>query len=280
MGDSGSSLTPEQQLLKLIESQSGKGTPSAKPDAGGKGSGSAPAPAVPVSLPQKSSTPPASISMPSAKSGATFSRGAKVSDPKKVDFQKFMSISALRGRLSYAQEQWIQFVNHKRESLRLKHVISFTHVSVFILSGFLFLGLAFDVLKLKSDYDAYSQISQQDRADLPLSKIRTFGSDFFEKAEKQNVFVPLEKRSELQNGQMASGSGASMRLVELIKDLKLTGISMNPTDPDRTYCMIEDIKKGVTNFLKIGDSISGMMVTFITSESVTLTLNGEEIQLR
>ena len=62
--------------------------------------------------------------------------------------------------------------------------------------------------------------------------------------------------------------------------MKLTGISVNPTDPSQTFCMIEDVEKNITTFLKVGDSILGLKVANIREDSIILQYQGETIEVR
>ncbi len=96
--------------------------------------------------------------------------------------------------------------------------------------------------------------------------------------DSRNVFLPFSKREELQAAKPdISGAG---KLVEMTKTLKLTGISYNPADEKATYCMIEDLQKNITVFLRVGDQISGMKVAKILEESVELQYENDKIEIR
>ncbi len=91
------------------------------------------------------------------------------------------------------------------------------------------------------------------------------------------MFMPYSKRAEeaqkLEKEQ-------STKLVEMTKTLKLTGISYNPTDPSKVYCMIEDVQKGITTFLREGDPIGLLKVAKINEEHVVLSLGEDRVELR
>ncbi len=97
--------------------------------------------------------------------------------------------------------------------------------------------------------------------------------------DARNVFVPFAKRDELLAAKPDSLSGSG-KLVEMTKTMKLTGISFNPADDNATYCMIEDLQKNITVFLRVGDQISGMKVAKILEESVELQYENDKIELR
>jgi len=91
------------------------------------------------------------------------------------------------------------------------------------------------------------------------------------------MFIPYSKRAEeaqkLEKEQ-------STRLVEMTKTLKLTGISYNPKDPGKIYCMIEDVQKGITTFLREGDPIGLLKVAKINEEHVVLSLGEYQVEIR
>jgi hypothetical protein len=91
------------------------------------------------------------------------------------------------------------------------------------------------------------------------------------------MFMPYSKRVEeaqkLEKEQ-------STKLVEMTKTLKLTGISYNPTDPSKVYCMIEDVQKGITTFLREGDPIGLLKVAKINEEHVVLSLGEDQVEIR
>jgi hypothetical protein len=66
----------------------------------------------------------------------------------------------------------------------------------------------------------------------------------------------------------------------MVKDLKLTGLSVNPTSPSESYCMIEDITKGITHFLKVGETLNGLKVTEIHSDGALLQYQNETTEMR
>ena len=99
----------------------------------------------------------------------------------------------------------------------------------------------------------------------------------FEAVKVKNVFIPFEIRAE---DKVQKPTGQSGEIIALAKSLKLTGLSYNPEDPEKAFCMIEDLEKGITNFLRTGDSVNGLKVAAIKEDNVTLEWNQETIEIR
>lgn len=104
-----------------------------------------------------------------------------------------------------------------------------------------------------------------------------FDAATLQNTESRNIFLPFSKREEIQATR--PNSGGSIKLIELTKNLKLTGISYNPENSKEAYCMIEDLQKNITLFLHVGDRISGMMISKIMEESVELSYENEKIEI-
>lgn len=189
----------------------------------------------------------------------------------------FFSLSALRGRLAFAREQWAAVFGRRREPLALRQINQILKVVNVGLAGCLLLVLLYEARVLEHEYRSYFSVSQKSMAEVPPSGGRKVDPFLFEEAQKQNVFLPLTQRLEKQ---AAEPDSPSLKLVELAKDLKLAGISVNPDNDASTFCMIEDVTKGTTQFLRMGDSIAGMKVAKIDSDGVVLKQRDEEIVLR
>ena len=123
-----------------------------------------------------------------------------------------------------------------------------------------------------------TNIAPREAAVMPVPDTRKYAVDLFEDPKRRNVFVPYEKPVKVE--EQTESSVMSLKLLEITKDLKLTGISVNPTDPARTFCMVEDVKKDMTSFLKKGDTINGLSVAEIKQDSIILSYEKERIELR
>ncbi len=241
MADSGSSLTPEKRLLNLIES-GGKANP-AEPVSGSGGS----------SVPHASPTRPAMAGMSGPAGG--------------FDLHSFVA------NLSENTRLWTDSLR-KRFGLKAANQIARFVLILFVLGAF---GSA--------AYEHYvAGKNPLDGLDAPAHQLTPVSLDEEDKsaaqinvAESRNVFLPFAKREEVQQVSQKSESG---RMVEMTKVLKLTGISFNPADEKATYCMIEDLAKNITVFLRVGDRINGMRVSQIRDESIELEYENDKIEIR
>jgi hypothetical protein len=201
---------------------------------------------------------------------------------KKSEFSivDFLSVDDLKARCLRIQEYAIGFFKQGSQA----HVtLNFAAVNKTLRIGSLFtlfgmvIMLLFEVGSVNVDLDKKFAIESQERTQIPLSQIYPFSSDIFSRVEKENVFVSSEQRF---GGVNSEEAGPSLKLVEFTRDLKLTGISVNPDDELKTFCMIEDLQKNVTSFLRIGDTIAGMRVRSIGEDGVILHRGEEEVILR
>lgn len=144
---------------------------------------------------------------------------------------------------------------------------------------YLLIGLIYEFAVADRRYLSGFEIMEQDVEAIPMSETRIFDTDLLRGAAEINVFIPPSKRIKEEVAE-AKESQTSLQLVELIQDWKLAGISIFQESKDRTFCMIEDLKKNTTTFLRVGDSISGMKVSEINPDSIVLTFGEESIELR
>lgn len=246
MADSDSSLTPEKRLLKLIEGASPKAAE--KP--------AAPKPASPAAAAQAPRKPAA---RPAA-------------GPNPVNFLAGMVDSFTRFK-----DSWKNIGKQTPGELNLKQVNILFKVLTACAGVYLLATLAGEMRAGDKKFLESLQTNQHEIAELPPDQTKSFDVSMFEKGPKAEIFVPPGRRQVKQSGEPEQ---ASMQLVEMIKDYKLVGVSINPTDLSHTFCMIEDLKKEMTNFLKVGDSISGLKILKIEPETVVLTRGKEQIELR
>lgn len=237
------SLTPEQRLLQLIEQDS---------------------PAV-----KKASD---SVAVEHEEPGEKSSKTIAL-----PDLPSLFSLSAMKGKFAYWREQWESFSKESKTSIDLKKI------NQVLLGITLFVTAIFVVLLLVEFFTTrkYLKYKESETAkpfvELTLPEGKSAEVDLLEDDNRRNVFVPYVEKAEEKADKE---SQLSIKLAELMKDYRLTGISLNPTNPKRTFCMIEDIKKNVTSFLKVGDSLSGLTVTQIKTDSVILEHEKEKIELR
>jgi len=204
-------------------------------------------------------------------------KGSKSGGKVPFDFARFFSPSAMQGRIAYLKDNWKAIASGSGPaSFSLKQVNMVLKV-VILCMGVFFLGNIFLELKsAKGDFNSYAHIPQKEMAEISLTQPKIFDESFFDEVARRNIFIPSEKREEVKKPK----SGVYLKLLEISQQLRLVGISLRPERPKETFCMIEDLKKNMTSFLKVGDSISGLTVEKIYEDNVVLAYADEKIELR
>ncbi len=244
MADADSSLTPEQRLLKLIEE-------------GGDGA--------------ETQASPASSEKPAAKKR----RQAEVRSAP-IDWKALLSPAAIRARFEYARDSAKGFFKQKQSQLSLKDVNRLLGAASVLLGGFVILHGLYELHLVSRDFLSQFDISQKKMADLLAPGRQNLG-DALSNAGLRNVFAPYTEKAPADE---KKSSEIALKLIELTKTLKLTGISFHEGDPSRTFCMIEDIQKNITTFLRQGETLSAMTIKEIRQDSVLLKLGEEEMEIR
>lgn len=171
----------------------------------------------------------------------------------------------------------VHLYQNRHELISLSGVNAIVKLFTIILGIYLLLNVIYEIKVVNTNYVANLQIPQREMSDISMSDTRIFDTNLLQEVDKLNVFIPYNKREQVEE---KTEEKMSMQLVGLIKDWKLAGISIYPDDPGRTFCMVEDLLKSSTTFLKVGDTISGLVVDEIKPDSVTLRFNDETIELR
>ena len=207
--------------------------------------------------------------------GAGGGMAPKAGGGKKFSPEKLLNPETLKAFAAQAKSFFAGRLQGSKDTFSLKQVIWLVRIAAIVIFFYLAFNLALEYISLERNMQSITTVKQKERTEAPSTAVKNFGSVGLDEEEHRNVFVPAEKKEALKEN-----TSASMALIDLTKDLRLTGISADPDNPDRTFCMIEDLKKNVTTVLKKGDTISGMAVGSISSDEVTLTYNNEKIQLR
>lgn len=196
---------------------------------------------------------------------------------KKLPLKALLSPSVWKAHGATAKEQLAAFLKKQKGRFQLRDINRGARILVLVLACFLLVGVLVEMNALNNDPIFKWDERQRKRADLSSLRERDFEEGFLEEAESRNIFVPYGKRVEEAKNEKTA---ASLLLLDMTKKLKLTGISVNPLDPNRTFCMIEDIEKNLTSFLKVGDSMAGLKVVKINPDNVVLKYQDEEIEIR
>ena len=242
MASPDASLTPEQRLLKIIE---GGGDPQQE------------------------------------QASSTVGEESSFSEPKKkkrepINWKELFSPTAIRGRIEYLRDSIQNQAKEQSGSIKVK-TINQALVAGCVMLTLVILGNAvFEMKAVSRDFLSRFDLSQKKMADLLMGGTHDV-SQLFTGTPPRNVFAPV---LEQVGAKEANSSEAALKLIEMVKTLKLAGISYFEGDASRTFCMIEDVQKNITTFLKQGESFSGLTVKEIKPDSVMLSLGTEELEIR
>jgi len=203
--------------------------------------------------------------------------GRSVQKESPIDRLKAIFTSeALRSFIEGQRESWSSAFGGGSDFLSLRGLNKIAKLVTVVLAVYLLISMVYEVHVVNSNFVSDLQTPQRELEEISLSDKRIFETNILNEPEKLNVFLPLSKREVKKE----ESSEMSLKLVGMIKDWKLAGISIYPNNPERTFCMIEDLQKNTTFFLKVGDTLAGLKIDKISSDSVLLRLNEETIELR
>lgn len=187
-----------------------------------------------------------------------------------------LSPEKLAALLPLMQEKGRAFLNSFKDTSSLKSVNRILTIAAVFLGVVLFFNTLMEVQTLDTEAILKRLGTPAKVPDIGISESMNANADFLEGSKFRNIFMPFQKRIEI----VKTKSETSEKLVEMIKNLKLTGISYNPEDPSKAFCMIEDLEKNITTFLRKGDRVGALSVKAIEPESIKLEYQGEEIEVR
>jgi len=147
------------------------------------------------------------------------------------------------------------------------------------LGVYLLLAIIFEATVLNSRYVTDLRVEEVTDIDaLEYSEKKIFETDILKDPENITVFLPPAKR--VKEEKTEKKNDFSLQMAEMTKEWRLTGISIYPDDPKRTFCMVEDLKKSVTVFLRVGDTLQGLTVEEIHAGGVVFKFGEQKIELR
>lgn len=188
-----------------------------------------------------------------------------------------MNIESFKQKTQQYKEKALSAWKSFQNGFGLHEANKLARVVLILLIAFAVINAAYEMRISQKDPLSGLDVPQRKITDISIDE-PTIGSSFLQNSDARNIFLPFSKREEVKAESQKNSS--SSQLVEMTKNLKLTGISYNPEDPKKAYCMIEDLQKSLTTFLRIGDQISGMKVAKINEESVELQHDDEKIEIR
>jgi len=128
---------------------------------------------------------------------------------------------------------------------------------------------------------------QQDPSTLPEaigdvdSLLPTFRKlkEYIKTVSRRNIFQPYERKVVQDETEMTQEEMGIRHVSIQTKDLKLVGISWLDT-PESASALVENTISGVTYFLKRGEKINDVLIKDIYAESIIVSFQGEEMEMR
>jgi hypothetical protein len=196
---------------------------------------------------------------------------------KKKDLKDLLSPAAFQEKFAAFKGQGEIFFKKYKRSFGIRDLNRILKVIVGILILFFMVSFIVDLVGLNEDFSKSIQVPDSKMFEMEPPKEGQAEGSAVENWDLGKMFMPYGKRQEeadkLQKEQ-------SSRLADMTKKLKLTGISFNPTDPKSAFCMIEDLEKSITTFLREGDPVGLLKVQKIYEDRVVLEQGNETIEIR
>ncbi len=193
----------------------------------------------------------------------------------------FLSFGAWAGRFSFFNlkfKDWFKAAPSRRPDIKVINIL--LGFCALLLGGYFIFTFSAGVAGLKkglSGLESGSGEAHPGGSSAVKASILRAAAYYLEKARGRDIFQMV--RDEEPRSKIVSRSGPpSQRITELIKNLRLVGISWS-ADPD---VMIEDTNTQRTFFLKKGQVIENINVKVeaVFKDKVVLSCDGEEAELR
>lgn len=196
---------------------------------------------------------------------------------KKKGLKDLLSPAAFQEKFAAFKGQGEAFFRKHRRSFGIRELNKVLKVVVGVMILFFAVSFIADLAGVNQDFSKSIQVPDSKMFEMePPKEVPVEGSSV-EKWDLGKMFMPYGKRQQdaekLQKEQ-------SSRLADMIKKLKLTGISYNPSDPKSAFCMIEDLEKSITTVLREGDPVGLLKVQKIYEDRVVLEQENETIEIR
>lgn len=196
---------------------------------------------------------------------------------KKKSLKDHLSPSGFQERLSLFKGQGEVFLKKYKRSFGIKELNRILRAVVGLMVLFLAVSFVVDMIGASQDFSKSIQVPDSKMFEMEPPKEGPAEGAAVEMWDLGKMFMPYGKRQEeadkLQKEQSA-------RLADMIKKLKMTGISYNPGDPKSAFCMIEDLEKSITTVLREGDPVGLLKVQKIYEDRVVLEQGNETIEIR
>jgi len=192
---------------------------------------------------------------------------------KKVQQGARFSAGALKDRFLKTSNDALERI---KTSFGVKELNRILRYLVTLLAVAFITVLLLGAMDLKKDVIGAIENSEPKMLELPPVSEPAKEVEPIESWDLGKMFMPYNKRAE--DAQKLEKEQSS-KLVDMTKTLKLTGISYNPADPKKVFCMIEDVQKGITTFLREGDPVGLLKVSKIFEDHVVLSSGEDTVEI-
>ena len=196
---------------------------------------------------------------------------------KKKGLKDLFSFAALQGKFESFKGQGDAYLKKKKKTFGIRELNKILKAVVGVMVLIFGVSLLLDLSSLKQDFAKSIQVQESQMFETEAAKEDTAEGAAVEQWDLGKMFMPYGKRQEEANKLQKEQSS---RLAEMVKKLKLTGISYNPAEPQSAFCMIEDVEKNITTFLRAGDPIGLLKVGKINEDFVVLEQGNETVEIR
>ena len=196
---------------------------------------------------------------------------------KRKSLKEIFSLEALREKFAKLKGQGDAFVEKKKKSFGIRELNKILKAVVGVMVLVFGVNLMLDLSSLRQDFSKSVQVPEGQMLEPEPAKEGAEEGAAVEQWDLGKMFLPYSKRQEEADKVKKEQSS---RLDEMTKKLKLTGISYNPAEPKSAYCMIEDVEKNITTFLRVGDPVGLLKVGKINEDFVVLEQGNETVEIR
>ena len=196
---------------------------------------------------------------------------------KKKGLKDLLSPAALQDKFAVFKGQSEALFKKHRKSFGIKELNNVLRIVVGVMILIFAVGFIVDLAGLGQDFSKSIQVPDSKMFEMEPPKEGASEGSAVENWDLGKMFMPYGKR---QADADKVKKEESSRLVDMTKKLKLTGISYNPSDPKSAFCMIEDVEKSITTFLREGDPVGLLKVGKIYEDRVVLEQGNETIEIR
>jgi len=196
---------------------------------------------------------------------------------KKKDLRELLSPAAFRAKFAGLKDKSDAFLRKHQKSFGIKELNNVLKAVVGLMVFVFIVGFLIDLAGLRQDFAESVRVPEGRMFETEPTREGASSEATVEQWDLGKMFMPYGKRQEEAEKVQKEQSA---RLAEMIKKLKLTGISYNPADLKSAFCMIEDVEKSITTFLREGDPIGALKVQKIYEDRVVLEQGNETIEIR